>query len=96
MKNAFTILVLACAATGALAESPNAAGATTVQPTSALTRAEVVQQVLDARAAGTLLKAGELGQLSPAMISDKTRAQVQGESLRIDPRRGHANGYQPA
>lgn len=96
MKTAFTTLVLALAATGALAESPNAAGATTVQPTSALTRAEVVRQVLDARATGTLLKAGELGHVPPAMISGKTRAQVQGESLRVDPRWAHANGYQPA
>jgi hypothetical protein len=96
MKTALSALVLAFAATGALAESPAAAGPTAAQPTSALTRAEVMQQVLDARSAGTLLKSGELGQVPAPMASAKTREQVRSEWLRTDPRSAHAAGYQPA
>lgn len=96
MKTIFSAAVLALAATGALAESPNAAGPTTVQPTTVLSRAAVVQQVIEARAAGTLLKAGEVGQVPAPMMSVRTREQVQGELLRVDPRWAHANGYQPA
>lgn len=95
MKTTLTTLVLAFAATGALAESPGAAGPTSAQPTSALTRADVVQQVVQARAAGTLLEAGELGQAPAPMVSLKTRGQVLSELLRVDPRWAYANGYQP-
>lgn len=41
MKSALSALVLALAATGALAESPAAAGPTTTQPTSVLSREQV-------------------------------------------------------
>lgn len=96
MKTVLSTLVLAFAATGALAESPEAAGPTAAQPVSALTRAEVVQQTMDTRAAGTLLTVGEVGQLPTPMVSVKTREQARSESLRMDPRWAYANGYQPA
>ncbi len=97
MKTALTALVLAVAAAGALAESPEAAGPTSARPTSsALTRAEVVRQVMQARAAGTLLAPGELGPLPAPMVSVKTRAEVRTEALRTDPGWASANGYQPA
>lgn len=96
MKTARSTLVLALAATGALAESPEAAGPTAAQPTSAVIRAEVVRQVMEARAAGTLLRPGEVGQVVAPMISVKTREQVRAELLRMDPRWAYANGYQPA
>ncbi len=97
MKTAFSALVLALATTGAFAESPNAAGATGAQPTSGvLTRAEVVRNVLAARAADTLLAAGEIGNVPAPMVSTTTRAQVQSAGLRMEPRWARANGYQPA
>ena len=97
MKTAISALVLALAATGAFAESPNAAGATGAQPTAGvLTRAEVVRNVLAARAAGTLLAAGEIGNVPAPTVSATTRAQVRSAGLRTDPRWAYANGYQPA
>lgn len=54
-----------------------------------------MQQVVQARAAGTLLEAGELGQAPAPMVSLKTRGQVLSELLRVDPRWAYANGYQP-
>ncbi len=97
MKTALSALVLALAATGAFAESPNAAGPTEAQPTSGvLTRAEVVRSVMEARAAGTLLAAGEIGHVPAPMASTKTRAQVRSEGVRMDPAWARANGLQPA
>ncbi len=97
MKTALSALVLALAATGAFAESPNAAGPTTAQPTSGvLTRAEVVRNVMAARAAGTLLAGGEIGHVPAPMASAKTREQVRAEGLRMEPRWARANGLQPA
>ena len=95
MKSVLSTLVLALAATGALAESPEAAGPTAAQPTSALTRAEVMRQVTDARAAGTLITAGEIGQVPAPMVFVKSREQVRSGSVRMDPEWAQANGYQP-
>lgn len=96
MKIAISAIVLALSATAALAETPNAAGYSAAQPTSALTRAEVVQQVLQARSAGTLLKAGEIGQATAPMQSLRSRERVRTESRAMDPAWAYANGYQPA
>lgn len=96
MKVVLSTLVLSFAATGAFAESPEAAGPAAAQPVSVLTRAAVIQQLMEARAAGTLLTAGEVGQIPAPKVSVKTRAQVRSEVLRIDPRWANANGYQPA
>lgn len=95
MKSVVSTLVLALAATGALAESPEAAGPTSAQPTSALTRAEVVRQVAQARAAGTLITAGEIGQVPAPMVFVRSREQVRSGPVRMDPGWALANGYQP-
>jgi hypothetical protein len=96
MKTTFAALVFVFAATGALAETPNA-GIPPVQPTaSTLTRAEVINEVLKVRAAGTLIAAGEIGQPPAPAVFSKTRDQVRAELLNTDRRSAYANGYQPA
>jgi hypothetical protein len=96
MKTPFATLIFLFAATGALAETPNA-GIPPAQPaTSTLTRAEVIGEVLKARAAGTLLAAGEVSQIPAPTVLSKTRAEVRAELLNSDRRWANANGYQPA
>lgn len=54
------------------------------------------RQVKEARAVGTLLTAGRIGQVPAPMVSVKGPAQVRAELLRMDLRWACANGYQPA
>ncbi|HET8746742.1 MAG TPA: DUF4148 domain-containing protein [Ramlibacter sp.] len=95
MKTTLITFAFALAATGAFAETPNAAGEQALAGSSHVTRAEVRQQVIAARADGTLLRAGEQGQQPQAFVSSKTRAQVRAEVLQ-GPRHPYASGYQPA
>jgi hypothetical protein len=94
MKTAFAALIFVFAATGALAESPNAGNPPAQRTVSTLTRADVVGEVLQARAAGTLIAAGEIGQPPVPTVLSKTRDEVRAELLNTD--RRYANGYQPA
>ncbi len=95
MKIALSALVLAFAATGALADSPTPAGLITARPASGLTRAEVIEQVMQARAAGTLPKAGDLDQVPAPMVSVRTREEVKSEVLRTHPQGSYVYGIQP-
>jgi len=95
MKTIVMTFALALAATGAFAETPAVAGEHALATTSQFTRAEVRQQVIAARADGTLLRAGELGQQPQAFVSHTTRAQVRADLLK-GPRHPANTIYRPA
>jgi len=96
MKTLIATLALATASVAALAESPNASGPPDQQAGSALTRTAALQELSAARAAGTLLLPGELGQVPQPFVSRRSRQDVRAELA--DLRRGqpYRAGYQPA
>ena len=95
MKLFIAALALAAASTAAIAESPGAAGPLNQRLSeSTHTRAEVRQEYLEARADGTSLRPGEQGQVQPAFVPGKSRAEVRAEVL--GRRSPPAPGLQPA
>ena len=96
MKTLVTALALATASLAAFAESPAASGPLQQGVASQQTRASVMREFFAARAAGTLLQPGELGQVPAPFVSQRSRGEVRAEIF--DGRRmaPHATGYQPA
>lgn len=81
-KTLVAALALTTASMAAFAESPAASGPLDQRATApTMTRAAVVQELMAARAAGTLLRAGELGQVPPAFVPEESRAEVRNEVL---------------
>jgi len=77
MKTTFATLLLAFAATAAMAETPQSFKD---DFTSTRSRAEVISEVLNARADGSLDVIGEIGALSaPTILLGKTRDSVRAE-----------------
>lgn len=99
MKSALATLTLVLAATGAFAETPNAVPQTAFVPSR--TRADVMAEVLQARATGTLIPGGEIisgeaGIVPAPTLSSKTRAQIRSEIPRDNLQQLRKSGYQPA
>jgi len=96
MKTLITALALAAASVAAFAESPAAAGPLNQGVTSQRTRDSVLQEFFAARAAGTLLRPGELGQVPPPFVSQRSREQVRAELFDLRRMSPYATGHQPA
>ena len=60
------------------------------------TRAAVLQDVASARAAGTLIRAGEIGQVPAPFVSVRQRDEVRAELLQQRGTGTYAIGYLPA
>lgn len=79
-KTFIAALALATASLATHAESPGAAGPLNQHVTSStVTRAAVAQELMAARAAGTLVRPGELGQVPPAFAPGRSRADARTE-----------------
>lgn len=96
MKTRIIAVTLVVASAAAMAESPLAAGPVNQTTTSATTRAAVLNDVAAARADGTLLRAGEIGQAPAPFVSRRSRDEVRAELLQKRGADAHAAGYQPA
>lgn len=96
MKTLITAVALVAACAAVMAETPGAAGPLNQRTTSAKTRAAVLQEFAAARAAGTLIRAGELGQVPAPFVSTRNRAEVRAEWLHSRSISPYATGYQPA
>ena len=78
MKLFIAALALTAASTAAIAESPGAAGPLNQRlAESTHTRAEVRQEYLEARAAGTTVRPGEGGTVPQAFTPERSRADVR-------------------
>lgn len=81
-KTLIAALALTTASMAAFAESPGASGPLNQRVTGpTMTRAAVVQELMAARAAGTLPRPGELGQVPPAFVPEKSRAEVRNDLM---------------
>lgn len=81
-KTLIAALALTTASMAAFAESPAASGPLNQRVTApTMSRAAVVQELMAARAAGTLMRAGELGQVPTAFVPEESRAEVRNEVL---------------
>lgn len=96
MKTLITAITLVAASATALAESPAAAGPLNQTTPSLTTRAAVLHELAAARANGTLIRPGELGQVPAPFISTRSRADVRAEALRNRGVSPTITGYQPA
>ncbi len=85
MKTLIIAIALAAASAAASAESPTAAGPGNQAPTA-----------VTARAAGTLIRAGELGQVPVPFVSVRDPADVRSEMLQSRRIAPYGLGYQPA
>jgi hypothetical protein len=96
MKTLIIAIALAAASAAASAESPTAAGPVNQAATAVISRAAVLQELAAARAAGTLIRAGELGQVPVPFVSVRDPADVRSEMLQSRRIAPYGLGYQPA